>query len=145
MSTAPDTFSRFGYTLALAERTLSGVLQRHLAERGVVPETWYTLQVLATRGPELERGALSAELAGSRGLNAETTRELLARVASEGLIEGDETVRMTEQGRALHRSLSEYIAIPRQRLLSAFDPDDVMTTIRTLEAIAQRAAADAAA
>jgi DNA-binding MarR family transcriptional regulator len=145
MTTATDTFARFGYVLALTERTLSEVLRRHLAERDVVPETWYTLQVLAIRGPVLARTALSAELAGSRGLDPESTRELLARVEAEGLIEGGDTVELTGQGRKLHRSLSEYVAIPRVRLLSAFDPDDVATTIRTLQAITERAAEEAEA
>ena len=35
MTTAPTVYTQFGYTLALAERTLTAVLQDHLAERGV--------------------------------------------------------------------------------------------------------------
>ena len=144
MATSTDPYSRFGYTLALAERTMSTVLRQHLAEREVLPETWYTLQVLATCGPGLDREVLSTELAGSRGLDADSTRVLLARVQADGLIEGERKIDLTEAGRALHRSLSEYIAIPRTRLLSEFDPDDVATTVRTLQAIAERAAAEAA-
>ena len=39
----------------------------------------------------------------------------------------------------MHRSLREYIAGPRNRLLSQFDVEDVETTIRTLQAITARA------
>jgi len=141
MTTAPSVYTQFGYTLALAERTLTAVLQDHLAERGVRPETWYALQLLTVRGPVLEREALAADLASSRALNADSTRELLARLEAEGLIRGDREIELTDDGRALHRSLREYVAIPRDRLLSQFDVEDIETTVRTLRAIAERAGA----
>lgn len=141
MTTAPTVYTQFGYTLALAERTLTAVLQDHLAERGVRPETWYALQLLTVRGPVLEREALAADLASSRALNPDSTRELLARLEAEGLIRGDREIELTDDGRALHRSLREYVAVPRDRLLSQFDVEDIETTVRTLRAIAERAAA----
>ena len=141
MTTAPTVYTQFGYTLALAERTLTAVLQDHLAERGVRPETWYALQLLTVRGPVLEREALAADLASSRALNPDSTRELLARLEAEGLIRGDREIELTDDGRALHRSLREYVAIPRDRLLSQFDVEDIETTVRTLRAIAERAGA----
>ena len=141
MTTAPTVYTQFGYTLALAERTLTAVLQDHLAERGVRPETWYALQLLTVRGPVLEREVLAADLASSRALNPDSTRELLARLEAEGLIRGDREIELTDDGRALHRSLREYVAIPRDRLLSQFDVEDIETTVRTLRAIAERAGA----
>jgi len=141
MTTAPSVYTQFGYTLALAERTLTAVLQDHLAERGVRPETWYALQLLIVRGPVLEREVLAADLASSRALNPDSTRELLARLEAEGLIRGDREIELTDDGRALHRSLREYVAIPRDRLLSQFDVEDIETTVHTLRAIAQRAGA----
>jgi DNA-binding MarR family transcriptional regulator len=140
MATAPTASAQFGYTLALAERTLTAVLRAHLAERDTEPETWYALQLIAMRGPALERKHLSDELAASRTLNADTTRELLARLEADGLIRGDSTIELTAEGEALHHSLREYIAIPRVRLLSHFNTDDIQTTVRTLQAIAERAA-----
>jgi DNA-binding MarR family transcriptional regulator len=141
MTTAPSVYTQFGYTLSLAERTLTAVLQDHLAERGVRPETWYALQLLIVRGPVLEREVLAADLASSRALNPDSTRELLARLEAEGLIRGDREIELTDDGRALHRSLREYVAIPRDRLLSQFDVEDIETTVHTLRAIAQRAGA----
>ena len=141
MTTAPTAYTQFGYTLALAERTLTAVLQDHLAERGVRPETWYALQLLTVRGPVLDREALAADLASSRALNPDSTRALLARLEAEGLIRGDREIELTDDGRALHRSLREYVAVPRDRLLSQFDDEDIQTTVRTLRAIAERAAA----
>ena len=140
MTTIPSAYSRFGYTLALAERTLTAALREHLAERGTEPETWYALQLIAMRGPAVDRTTLSAELMSSRTLNADLTGKLLARIEADGLIRGDSKISLTAQGQALYRSLSEYIAVPRVRLLSQFSLDDIDTTVRTLQAIAERAA-----
>jgi DNA-binding MarR family transcriptional regulator len=142
MTTVPAAYAQFGYTLAFAERTLSAVLTEHLAERGTEPETWYALQLVARLGPALDRTTLSEQLAGSRTLNADSARELLARLEAAGLIRGSDTISLTAEGQALHQSLSEYIAAPRIRLLSQFSIDDVETTVRTVQAIAERAAAE---
>jgi DNA-binding MarR family transcriptional regulator len=139
MTTPPVLFGQFGQTLAFAERALTATLRQHLAERGTKPETWYALQLLATRGPGLAREALSADLEGSRTLNADSTRQLLARLEADGLIRGDANVDLTADGEALHRSLRDSIAGPTVRLLSQFDVDDVETTVRTLQAITARA------
>jgi DNA-binding MarR family transcriptional regulator len=142
-TTTPAAFARFGYTLAFAERTLTAVLREHLAERGTEPGTWYALQLIARHGPALDRQALTDELKGSRTLTADSTAELLARLEAEGLIRGGRQVELTPEGQALYRSLSEYVAVPRVRLLSQFNPGDIETTVRTLQAIAERAAAEA--
>jgi len=145
MTTPPAYFSQFGQTLALAEQTLTATLRQHLAERQTAPETWYALQVIATRGPGLARQAASNELEGSRSLNPDSTRELLARLEAEGLIRGDSELDLTAEGEALHRSLREYIAGPTARLLSQFPASDIEITVRTLQAITKRAAEELAA
>jgi DNA-binding MarR family transcriptional regulator len=140
MTTPPAVFGQFGQALAFAERTLSAILREHLAERDTKPETWYALQLIATRGPGLSRQELSRDLEGSPNLNANSTRDLLDRLQADGLIRGDARVDLTAEGQALHRSLREYIAGPTTRLLSQFDLPDIETTVRTLQAITQRAA-----
>lgn len=142
MTTPPAVFGQFGQTLAFAEQTLTVALREHLAQRGTKPETWYALQLIATRGPALSRQALSQQLERSRNLNADSTRELLARLEAEGLVRGGANVDLTAQGEALHRSLREYVAGPAARLLSQFDIRDIETTVRTLQAITKRAAGD---
>jgi DNA-binding MarR family transcriptional regulator len=142
MTTPPAVFGQFGQALAFAEQTLTVALREHLAQRGTRPETWYALQLIATRGPGLSRQALSQQLERSRNLNAGSTRELLARLEAEGLIRGGSRVDLTAQGEALHRSLREYVAGPAARLLSQFDIRDIETTVRTLQAITKRAAED---
>ena len=135
MTTQPEAFAQFGQTLAFAERSLTAVLRRHLAERQTTPETWYALQLIATRGPGLDREALSRDLEGSPNLNPESTRALLAQLEADGLISGDAEVDLTTAGEAVHRSLRESIAGPRNQLLSQFDVEDIETTVRTLQAI----------
>jgi hypothetical protein len=125
----------FGQTLAFAERALTAVLRQHLAERQTTPETWYALQLIATRGPQLDREALRRDLESSRTLTADSTRDLLARLKAEGLIRGEAELDLTTEGESLHRSLREYIAGPTARLLGQFDTHDIDTTMRTLQAI----------
>ena len=139
MTTPSDSFAQFGQTLAFAERTLTAVLRRHLAERQTTPETWYALQLIATRGPGLDREALSRDLEGSPNLSADSTRELLTQLEADGLISGDAEVDLTTAGEAVHRSLRESIAGPRNQLLSQFEVEDIETTVRTLQAITARA------
>ena len=139
MPTPPVAFSQFGQALAFAERTLTATLRQHLAERQTTPETWYALQLIAVHGPGLAREALSRDLGRSRTLDATSTGELLARLEADGLIRGDAELDLTAEGETLHRSLREYIAGPTARLLSEFDLDDIETTVRTLQAITERA------
>jgi DNA-binding MarR family transcriptional regulator len=145
MTTTPAVFGQFGQALAFAERTLTATLRDHLAKRGVRPETWYALQLIATRGPALVRDELSAVLEGSPTLDADSVRALLAKLEADGLIRGDACVDLTAEGQALHRSLREYIAGPTARLLGQFDVRDIETTVRTLQAITKRAADEASA
>lgn len=144
MTTPPAIFGEFGQALAFAERTLSATLREHLAQRDTEPETWYALQLIATRGPGLSRAELSDVLAGSPNLTAESTRTLLDRLEADGLICGGAHVDLTAEGQALHRSLREYIGGPTARLLSEFDIHDIETTVRTLQAVTKRAAEESA-
>ena len=77
-------------------------------------------------------------------MNSGSTRELLARLEAEELIRGDAEVDLTDEGKTLYRSLRDYIAGPTAELLGQFDADDVQTTVRTLQAIAERAAEELA-
>ena len=140
----PAVYGQFGRALAFAERALTDTLREHLAARDIRPETWYALQLIATRGPGLDRGELTNVLSGSRSLDADSAEELLARLEAEGLVVGDAHVDLTAGGVALHRSLREYIIGPTIRLLSRFDLDDVETTVRTLRAITEAATEDQA-
>src|SRR5258706_16250775 len=97
MTTPPAVFGQFGQALAFAERTLTAILREHLAQRDTEPETWYALQLIATRGPALSRQALSHHLEGSPNLNGNSPRHPLARLHADGLIRGDAHVDLTAE------------------------------------------------
>ena len=140
MTTPPVVYGQFGQALAFAERTLTATLREHLAKRDTEPETWYAVQLIATRGPGASRDDVSHDLAGSPTMNAESTRELLARLEADGLISGDAELDLTADGKALHAGLREYIAAPTARLLGQFELADIETTVGTLQAITKLAA-----
>ncbi len=138
--TTPESYAQFGQTLAFAERTLTEVLRRHLAQRQIVPETWYALKLIATGGPGLSRRTLTDDLARSRNLDADSTSKLLVRLEAEGLIRGESEVDFTDEGESLYRSLQEFVIRPTTELLSQFDIEDINTTVRTIQGITRQAA-----
>ena len=140
MSHTLAIYGQFGQALGQAERTLSGILRNHLAQRNIVPESWYTLRVLATRGPAYPRADLTRMLEGP-GVDADTIDALLVRLEADGLIRGDAELELTPAGEAEYQSLREYISGPSVQLLSQFDIRDIETTVRTLEAITLKATA----
>jgi hypothetical protein len=137
MTAVPAAYADFGQTLAFTERTMSAVLRRHLAQRNVEPETWYALKLVAVGGPRVARRSLVRDLEGSRGLDAESIRTLLTRLAVDGLIAGDDAVNLTEQGMVFFEALREHVLRATVNLLGKFDLSDVETTVRTLRAITQ--------
>jgi hypothetical protein len=143
MTTPPAVYGQFGQALAFCERTLTTILHEHLAQRGVEPGVWYALQLIAVGGPGLRRQDVARDLEGSRNVAAGAVPGLLARLDADGLICGDAPVELTADGKALHRSLRDYVGGPAARLLSQFDLDDIETTVRTIRAITQRAAEEA--
>jgi DNA-binding MarR family transcriptional regulator len=77
-------------------------------------------------------------------MTAESTRRLLTRLQNEGLIQGETEVDLTAEGEDLYQSLREYVAGRTAQLLGQFDTDDIDTTVRTLQAITERAEEDLA-
>jgi hypothetical protein len=138
MSDTPAVYGQFGQALGLAERTLSAILRDHLAQRNTVPEAWYTLRLLATRGPSYPRAELTRMLEGP-GFDADDALALLAHLEADGLIHGDAHLELTPAGEAQYQSLRAYISGPSVQLLSQFDLHDIETTVRTLQAITARA------
>ena len=144
MTTPPAVYGQFGQTLAFTERTMTAILHEHLAQRGVEPGTWYALKLITSR-PGLLRQDLRHDLEESQNVAAASVPGLLTRLETDGLIQGGESVVLTAQGEALYQSLREYVGAPTARLLSQFDLDDIETTVRTLQAITERAADEASA
>jgi len=130
--------TRPGSQISAIKTTLQGVGAQNPILT-TTPETWYALQLIATGGPKVDRGALTRDLERSRNLDEESVRELLEGLAAEGLISAGTHVELTAEGAAVHRGLRDYIAAPTIRLLSQFDIHDIETTVHTLQAITRRA------
>ena len=64
---------------------------------------------------------------------------MLAQLDADGLIHGDTELSLTPAGEALFADLRSYVFERTARLLGQLDPGDVETTIRTMQAITQRA------
>jgi hypothetical protein len=144
MTTAtPQIYGEFGQALGFAERTLSAILREHLAQRDTVPEKWYSLKLLAGAGETgLSRDTLVRTLSTSPTFSAGAAEELLGRLEADELVVGDDAaIRLSEVGEAEFADLRAYVAGPSVALLSQFDVDDIETTVRTLRAITERAAA----
>jgi hypothetical protein len=139
----PQIYGEFGQALGFAERTLSALLREHLAQRDVVPETWYSLKLLGGAGETgLDRDVLVETLSTSPTFSADAASDLLDQLESDGLVVGqDASVRLSEAGHAEFADLRVYVAGPSVALLSQFDVHDIETTVRTLQAITARAAA----
>ena len=140
MPDTPAVYGQFGQALGLAERTLSAILRQQLAQRDTAPEAWYTLRLLATRGPAYPRADLT-RLLEAPGFDADAANALITRLETDGLIRGDAELGLTPAGEAQYESLREVISGPSTRLLSQFDVDDIETTVRTLQAITATATA----
>jgi hypothetical protein len=128
MPDMPAVYGQFGQALGLAERTLSGVLREHLAQRNTVPEAWYTLRLLATRGPAYPSADFT-RLLERPGFDPDAACSLLARLEAEGLVRGDAELELTPAGEAQYQSLRDYISGPSVQLLSQFDIEDIETTV----------------
>jgi hypothetical protein len=143
MNALPSAYTEFGQTLAFTERTLSAVLRDHLAQRNVEPETWYALKLVAQGGPRVARRSLFGDLEGSPRLDTESVSALLAQLAADGLIAGDDAVELTEEGTVFFESLRDHVLGATVNLLGQFDLSDVETTVRTCKAITRRAQEEA--
>jgi hypothetical protein len=143
MTTAvPQIYGEFGQALAFAERTLSGILGAHLAERDTVPEKWFALKLLAGAGEAgVSRRDVVGRLSTSPTFSADEAEDLWARLEAEGLVMGDDPARLTSAGEAAFADLRAYVAGPAVALLSQFDVHDIETTVHTLQAITERASA----
>jgi DNA-binding MarR family transcriptional regulator len=138
MSDAVEIFTQFGQTLALAEATLSKVLEKHLASRGTTPERWYALKLTA-QGEPIARAAVVDGLAAGGKVSPLDAEPLLRGLEADGLIAGDDVLSLTDAGRSYFTELRQYVIAPTIRLLGQFELDAVAATIRTLRDITARA------
>jgi hypothetical protein len=127
-----------GQTVALAQQALTRRLHALLADLETEPAHYYALRVVATRGP-LSSGALDWQLAQAP-VPAQDAADAPAALVAGGLLAVDgDTVALTAAGTQTLAALAEPIGAFASELLAPLDPEDLATTIRTLQAATERA------
>ena len=126
-----------GLTIALCQQALTRRLHEVLAEHDTPPGEFYARQVLANRGP-MTRAALTDLLAQSPSSPAapDAVDRLIA--AGEVVVEGPQLA-LSDAGRERHVDLSRWVGALTRSVLKPIDADDLATTIRTLQAVTERA------
>jgi hypothetical protein len=124
-----STTLTFGQQLAFAGRNLTKGLNATLAKQGMEPATWYALITLSTYGP----------------MAVERLREELAQAPETAAIDdlGDlisvsgDTVELSAAGRARFDTVREAVQARTREVLGRFDPEDIETTRRVLQELAE--------
>jgi hypothetical protein len=143
MSTTPSPPAVLGTTVALAQQALTRRLHALLADVDVDPARYHALRVVALRGP-MTSAALDAQLAQAP-VPPDAAADATVALVAEGLLALDgDLVALTAAGAQRHAQLSEHITTQTRDLLEALDPDDLQTTIRTLQAATAHADATTA-
>jgi hypothetical protein len=139
-----DTTPVTGQDIALAANAARGLLDQLLDREGTTFEPWLLLNLLATRGPTLERATLVQIVAsGTRG-NPDAIRQALARLGSSGLVReassgSDGAVELSPDGIARHTHLRDAVARLTTELYAPFDQTDLAITRRVLNQLTERA------
>lgn len=135
-----------GQDIAEAQGSVTGLLERALANTGSTGQEYVVLRVLSARGPFASPRELHGFLAGQRqlGLSPAGVAELLAGLEARGVavgtaIDDPGPARMTPEGAALLARLTEAVAPTTRELFSGFDTADLATAHRVLAEIVERA------
>ncbi len=135
-----------GPALGMAERTLTRGLLSVLAETGTPAETWYAFQRLSVFGPAATADAFRRDLSDTMDLDGPAAAALLDGIVAAGLMHevsdpagGDARITLTPAGEDLQRRIRASLAAGTGELIAPFDPEDIETTIRTLNALTERA------
>jgi hypothetical protein len=127
-----------GLTVALAQQALTRRLHAVLADLEIEPALYYVLRVVSTRGP-LSSSALDWQLAQAP-VPPQAAADAPVTLMAGGLIALDgDMVALTAAGTAMLDRLGAPIAALTRELLAPLDPDDLATTVRTLQAATARA------
>ena len=129
-----------GQAVGQAEASLTRLLTGVLAERRTSRPTYLALQRLNTLGGHATRDDYERDLREWLGLDGPGAKDLAGQLEAAGLAAADnDTIRLTEPGRALREGILAEGAKITGPLLATLDAGDVEITIRTLREITTRA------
>jgi len=125
-----------GRAVGQAEASLSRLLTRMLADRGVSRELYLGVQRLTILGGQAAPDAFTRDLADWLDLDAPAAARLVGQLATAGLTGTaggrSPVTRLTSAGHALRDGILAESAAVTGPLLATLDPADVEVTIRTL-------------
>jgi hypothetical protein len=139
-----DTLPVTGQDIALAAVAVRGLLDQVLERESTTFEPWLLLNLIATRGPTLERTTLVQTVtSGTRG-NPDAIRQALTRLEALGLVREASTgaegaVELSSDGVARHAHLRDAVGHLTTELYAPFDATDLAITRRVLNQLTERA------
>jgi hypothetical protein len=130
-----------GQAVGQAQASLTRLLTGILAGTGTSYPVWLGLQRLNALGGEPSREAYEADLSYWLHLDGPAAARLAGDVVAAGLAtsDGDGTVTLSAQGRALREEVLATSVQVTGPMLATIDRADLDTTIRTLEEITRLA------
>jgi hypothetical protein len=130
-----------GQAVGQAQASLTRLLTGILAGTGTSYPVWLGLQRLNALGGEPSREAYEADLSYWLQLDGPAAARLAGDVVAAGLAtsDGDGTVTLSAQGRALREEVLATSVQVTGPMLATIDRADLDTTIRTLEEITRLA------
>lgn len=143
--TTPRPPATIGQAVGIAETELTRLLASVLAEAGIPRQTYLAVQRLALLGGTPAPEAFVLDLSDALALDQPAAAELADSLRTDGLthyLERDDTggvVELTAAGAALQDRLRRSAGRISAELVAPFDASDIETTIRTLQAVTERA------
>jgi DNA-binding MarR family transcriptional regulator len=144
--TAPPSPAPLGQAVGMAEAALTRLLAGVLAETGTSRLTYLAFQRLSLAGGAAPADAFVRDLRDALALDEEAATALAASLQTAGFtreLERDATagpmVGLTDAGTALAGQIRRSVGRVTAELVAPLDPGDLETTIRTLQAVTQRA------
>jgi DNA-binding MarR family transcriptional regulator len=135
-----------GQVVGTAEAALTRLLAGVLAETGTPRETYLAFQRLSFLGGAPAMDAFVLDLSDALALDETSATELAGSLQTAGLIHdlerdatGGRVVELTAAGAALQDRIRRSVGRVTAELVAPFDASDIEATIRTLQAVTERA------
>jgi DNA-binding MarR family transcriptional regulator len=144
--TTPRPPATIGRAVGMAEAALTRLLTDVLAETQTPRETYLAFQRLSLLGGAAPLAAYLRDLSDALFLAEAEAAALAGSLLRAGLIQErerdadpDPVVGFTDSGKALADRIARSVGRLAAEMVAPVDPGDIETTIRTLQAITQRA------
>lgn len=139
--TQPATLN--GQVIGQAERATRAVLEVLLAETDTTFTNWVALNLVATHGDMTVESLFEQLVTGLRIADSEVRTSINDLVRTE-LMTASDVARLTADGMARYRHITDGIADITRRLYHDLPHDDLVVARRVLETLTERARAELA-